>query len=67
MGFLCFWCLVWVKFWISGKVKSVFFHCLMKVFERYTCYPSEFDCSDVVSKCVVITFYEFYITSTIIF
>lgn len=38
----------------------------MKVSERYTCYPSEFDCSDVVSKCVVITFYEFYITSTII-
>lgn len=23
--FLCFWCLVWVKFWISGRVKSVFF------------------------------------------
>lgn len=39
----------------------------MKVSERYTCYPSEFDCSDVVSKCVVITFYKFYITSTIIF
>lgn len=51
----------------KGLISILCFHCLMKVSERYTCYPSEFDCSDVVSKCVVITFYEFYITSTIIF
>lgn len=30
--------------------------------ERYTCYPSEFDSGDVVSKCVVIAFFMNFIS-----
>lgn len=53
---------------IFGSVEGLNQYSLFSLLdERYTCYRSEFDSGDVVSKCVVIKFYEFYITSTIIF